>query len=65
MNTNGRRPPNPQKVRPVAGSRRRPPPPPRRDGRPTVDGCSMAVPVAVALLPYAMVRLAIDSWRGR
>lgn len=64
-NTHGRKPPNPQSVRVPRGARQKPPPPPARGGRPTVDGCPMAIPVAVALLPYAMVRLAIDTWRNR
>lgn len=29
------------------------------------SSCSMALPVAVALLPYALARLALDGWRAR
>lgn len=65
MTHHGRRPSNPQTVKPRARNRRVPPPPPTREGRPTIDGCSMALPVAVALLPYALVRMALDGWRGR
>ncbi len=29
------------------------------------SSCSMWAPVAVAMLPYALVRMGIDAWRGR
>lgn len=29
------------------------------------SSCSMAIPVAVAMLPYALARLALDGWRSR
>lgn len=37
-------------------------------GKPHTGGdssCSMWAPVAVVLLPYALARLALDTWRGR
>lgn len=60
-NTHGRRPSPPV---PHTGNSK-PPPPPVRSGRSVIDGCPMAVPVAIALLPYALVRMAWDDRRHR
>jgi hypothetical protein len=40
-------------------------PPISYKGKGTKGGCEMWVPVAVALLPYALVRMAWASWREK
>lgn len=44
---------------------RAPTPPPYKSNKNKGGDCAMWVPVAVALLPYALVRLALDGWRSR
>lgn len=40
-------------------------PPPGSHSSSGKGACEMWVPVAVALLPYALVRLGWDTWRSR